>query len=171
MLRRSKTDEGGGGAVPVEGARILLVADDEDAAITLTRFFEHRKLAVEHFTDLNEVLARVASEAGTDLVLVDLHQGGTSQGLKLLEQIRSESDPEAARTRLVMTTDIDENRMFSWQSGIDGFLVRPFHADELLDAIVGALGRTDSERAAYRHEQMGRASDPRSRREAGEPLV
>lgn len=151
MLRRSKTDEGE--AIPVEGAHLLVVDDDPGACETVRRFFELHGFVVTTAADIDAALV-VLAEGGTDLVVIDFHQGGTTQGLKLLDRIRAHDDLGVAHTRAVMTTDLDENRVFSWQSGVDGFLIRPYHANELLASVAEALGRTDAERAAYRQDQM-----------------
>ncbi|MDZ7734374.1 MAG: hypothetical protein U5R31_16025 [Acidimicrobiia bacterium] len=90
-----------------------------------------------------------------DLVLADLTPAGTtSQSLKLLEAVRASDDPDVAGVRVIICTNVDTNRLFSWQSGVDGFLVRPFHADELLETVREALARSDGERTAHREEQV-----------------
>jgi len=40
--------------------------------------------------------------------------------------------------------------LLAWQGGADGFLVRPFHADDLCRAIDEALARPDAEREQHR---------------------
>jgi DNA-binding response OmpR family regulator len=151
LLRRSKTDEGQ--AIPADGAHLLVVDDDPGACETVRRFFELHRFEVTTAADIDAALAAV-TEGATDLVVIDFHQGGTTQGLKLLDRIRAHDDVGVAHTRVIMTTDLDENRVFSWQSGVDGFLIRPYHANELIESVVAALGRTDAERAAYRQDQM-----------------
>jgi hypothetical protein len=44
--------------------------------------------------------------------------------------------------------------MFSWQAGIDEFLPRPFHADQLITAVTEALGRPDSDRRHHRRRML-----------------
>lgn len=169
MLKRSKTDDEGGGSIPVEGAHVLVVDDDPDAAETVRRFFAHYGFEASVARKVEEAVDQVA-QGSVDLVLIDFHQGGTSLGLKLLDLLRAHDDPGVSRVRAVMTTDLDENRMFSWQSGVDGFLIRPYHANDLMVAVTGALERTDAERVEHRQEQMRLAGDPRTRRAAGEPI-
>lgn len=167
MLRRSKTDD----VDPTPGGpqRLLVVDDDPDAAETMVRLFAHRGFEAESTDDLDEVVGRLQADGpAVDLVLIDFHSGGTSLGLKLLDRIRSSDDARVARTRAVMATDLDENRVFSWQSGIDGFLVRPYHADELVDEIRAVLARSDDERAEHRQAQIRVGSDARGQRFAGE---
>lgn len=146
-----------------------MVDDDPDACETVRRFFVLHGFEVDAIDDSDAAINRVAA-GDIDLVLIDFHHGGTSLGLKVLDGIRALPDVDAARTRAIMTTDLDENRVFSWQSGIDGFLIRPYHASDLLDVVTAALGRTDDERVAHRQEQMRATGDPRSRRAAGDPI-
>jgi DNA-binding response OmpR family regulator len=166
LLRRSKTDDDGA-PIPADGAHVLIVHDDPDAGRTLGRLFESRNFAVTRADTLDAALDAVVSDPGVDLVLIDLRIGGTSQALKLLDEIRAQPEPHIAHTRVVLTTDIDENRMFSWQSGIDGFLIRPFHADDLLAVVVDTLGRDEAARASHRQAQMQVSADPQ-RRAAGD---
>lgn len=161
MLKRSKTDDEGG-PIPIEGAHLLVVDDDPDAGETIARLFEYYGLETGLVDNIDAAVAQLSSEDwGVDLLLVDFRHGGTSQGLKLLDRVRAHDEASIARTRLIMMTDLDENRMFSWQSGIDGFLIRPFHADELVLTVTDSLARSDEERVAYRQAQM--AADPHRR--------
>jgi DNA-binding response OmpR family regulator len=146
---------------------VLIVHDDPDAGRTIDRLFESRGFATSRVEGIEAGLTAVVSDPPVDLVLVDLRSGGTGQALKLLDDIRAQPEPHIAHTRVILTTDIDENRMFSWQSGIDGFLIRPFHADDLVGAVADALARGDEERAKHRQAQMQVAVDPQ-RRAAGD---
>jgi DNA-binding response OmpR family regulator len=48
--------------------------------------------------------------------------------------------------------------MFSWQAGIDAFVVRPFHANELLAQVAEVLSRPDTDRARHRRRELDAAS-------------
>ena len=48
--------------------------------------------------------------------------------------IRSHEDLRVSTARVVLCAASPKNRTFSFQSGADAFLVRPFHLDELTDA-------------------------------------
>jgi DNA-binding response OmpR family regulator len=146
---------------------VLIVHDDPDAGRTIGRLLEARGFAVTRADGVDAGIRTVLGDPPVDLVLIDLRSGGTGQALKLLDEIRAQPDAGIAHTRVVLTTDIDENRMFSWQSGIDGFLIRPFHADDLVGAVADTLGRDDDERARHRQAQMQVSADPQ-RRAAGD---
>ena len=89
-------------------------------------------------------------------VVLDLSTGGIGRNLQLLDSIRSQLDASLAGTRVVLIADQTSNRMFSWQAGTDAFLVRPFHTNELAQAVADVLARPDNERARYRRRESGR---------------
>ncbi len=152
MLRRSKTD--GGDSIPAEGANILAVVDDDDGRELLVQALRHWGFSAVGSTGLNDALVTIsAADPPVDLVVADF-TAGTTPALQLLDGIRASETEAVAGTRVVICTPVDENRLFSWQSGVDGFLARPFHADELRGAIVGALSRNSAERLAHREAQM-----------------
>ena len=46
------------------------------------------------------------------------------------------------------------NAMFSWQAGIDGFLQRPFHADDLTSTVAEVVERPEEERKPHRRRMV-----------------
>jgi DNA-binding response OmpR family regulator len=166
LLRRSKTDEGE--PIPIAGAPVLVVSDDAGVRQTLVSIFGGRGFTA---AAVGEPTAALEHLAGSDpgAVVVDLRAGGTAQALELLDDIRAHNDSVVNRSRVVLTTEMEENRKFSWQSGADGYLVRPFHIDELVEAVTEALGRGDEEREAHREEQAQLSGDT-ARRAAGGPV-
>lgn len=161
MLRRSRTDEEGSGA-----GRVLVVDDDPDAAETMRRLLDSRGFVVDVVEGPEAVAVHLGAHPA-DLVLIDLHRGGTSAALTLLDQLRMSTDPDASNVRVVIATDLDENRVFSWQSGVDGFLVRPYHADDLVQELVEVLERSDEARVGHRQDQIRAGAEGRGRRLAG----
>ena len=93
-----------------------------------------------------------------DCVVLDLATGGIGQNLKLLDTIRSAMAGNVSGVRVVLVAQQTSNRMFSWQAGIDAFVVRPFHANELLGQIAEVLSRPDNERARHRRRELDAAS-------------
>ena len=59
-----------------------------------------------------------------------------------------------AVTRAPFGTATDTNRLFAYQSGADGFAVRPIHGSELIDIVRGVLAREPDERVEYRRAQL-----------------
>ena len=68
------------------------------------------------------------------------------------------SSPAIATSQCVLVAHGTNNQMFSWQAGIDAFLVRPFHADELLRHVAEAIARPDAERPRHRRKQLDEAN-------------
>ena len=61
--------------------------------------------------------------------------------------------------RVVLCAASPKNRAFSFQSGADAFLVRPFHLDELTEQIADVLARAHEERARHRRDELARHGD------------
>lgn len=148
----------------MEGACILLASEDAEASELMTRLLGHAGFDVVRATGVDEAIGQVLdTDPPVALTLIDFRSGGTSLGLKLTDMLRDSNSESAADMRVILTTDLDENRLFSWQSGVDGFMVRPYRAESLVDEIIAALGRSTEERAAHRKEQMQQgAAQPRS---------
>lgn len=152
MLRRSKSDRKN------HGAPVLVVGDETDVVELIarilesggwpaTRTFSHDE-AVEN---LLEASSNLSSAEPFAAVVCDFTSGGSSSSLKLLDLIRH--DDALENTAVVILTSTLSNRSYAWQSGADGFLVRPFHGNELIDAVGTAIGRTPEERRIYRQQQ------------------
>jgi DNA-binding response OmpR family regulator len=155
MLRRGKHDtEPAGRSGP---AHILVVNDDLDGCELLCRVLEQAGYAVGRAHDQSEAVGKV-SDAPPDCVLLDLGAGGIGTNLKLLDALRTSNSPAVASVRVVLATAQTHNRMFSWQAGVDAFLLRPFHVNDLLRDIADVLDRPDDERARHRRSQLTEAT-------------
>jgi DNA-binding response OmpR family regulator len=144
-----------------------VVDDDEDALELIARILESATYTVErcgdHATALTEL--RNADPPFSGLV-IDFQSGGTSSSLKLLDAVRHIDEPSRSSVPTLILTSADTNRVFAWQSGTDGFLVRPFHADEMVEQVHAMLERTADEREQHRRDQMKQARTAQSRRMA-----
>jgi two-component system response regulator MprA len=131
-----------------------VVNDDSGGCELVARIFEANGLEARRIHEHGEALLALSKEAGSlDAVILDFTSGGTSTSLKLLDSIRH--GDEASRTLPVLILSASaNNRLFAYQSGVDAFLVRPFHADELVAAVRAVLARSVEEREAYREAQL-----------------
>lgn len=145
------------------GARILVINDDEDACELVARLVERDGHSAVRCHSHDEALARMATE-DFHAVIVNFTAGRGGSNLKMVDAIRSATSPVVAQVRLLLIANEAKNRAFSWQSGVDGFIVRPFHADELERELDAVLGRPENERLAHRREMLRQ-----SRGEAGVP--
>jgi two-component system, OmpR family, response regulator len=151
VRRKKKVEE-----VPTGPPRVMVVNDDDDASELLGRLLVRAGYEVNAASDQNAAVAELTF-APTDCVVLDLGAGGIGANLKLLDSIRSHDDPAVANTRVVLIANQGHNRMFSWQAGIDAFLVRPFHSEQLVRDVRDVLARTDEERPKYRRRQLDAA--------------
>ena len=76
-----------------------------------------------------------------------------------LDVIRSHEDLRVSTARFVLCAANPKNRAFSFQSGADAFLVRPFHLDELTEQIADVLARAQDQRARHRRDELARHGD------------
>lgn len=160
MLRRAtKADEPTeeAAAEPVGRAHILVVNDDPGACELLVRLLTRAGHDVDRAHNHDQAMGQL-SVSRIDCVVLDLATGGIGQNLKLLDLIRSSVTKSISAVRVVLVAQQSSNRMFSWQAGIDAFIARPFHADELLEQINEVLSRPDTERERHRRRELDAAS-------------
>jgi DNA-binding response OmpR family regulator len=152
VLRRAKHQA----EEPAGPPRVLVVNDDQDACELLCRILARAGYAVDRAVDHMDAIA-AASEERTDCFLLDLATGGIGNNLKLLDSIRSHPDPTVSQARVVLVAKQTNNRMFSWQAGVDAFLLRPFHEDDLLREVSESLQRPEDDRVRHRRRQLNEA--------------
>jgi two-component system CheB/CheR fusion protein len=139
-------------------ALVLIVNDDPAACEMLMRMVAARGFRTIGATSPDQGTGRVALEHPRCVVL-DLESGGVGSSLKVLDMIRSHDDPRVSTARVVLCAASPRNRAFSFQSGADAFVVRPFHIDELLDNISDVLARPHEDRARHRRDELARHGD------------
>lgn len=136
---------------------MLVVDDDDDASTLITRLLTRAGYEVTRAVDQNEALASIVEDPSrVGVVLVSFTASGSSGGMKLLDTIRSNEKAEVTEVRVVIVTGGAKNRMFCWQSGTDGLLIRPYHSEDLLAEIESARKRPPSEREAHRRRELER---------------
>lgn len=138
--------------IDLTGTRVLVADDDDQSAEITRRFLTRAGCSTDRADDVRDALARLGiSKPPFACVVVDFDDG-TGQGLELLEAIRG-ADDHIGSTPVVFCSDVDVNRRFSWESGTDAFLVRPFHIDDLLVAVRDTVARSADDRVRVRREQ------------------
>jgi DNA-binding response OmpR family regulator len=137
---------------------VLVVNDDPAACEMLVRMVATRGYRAIGATGPDEATGRISSDLPRCVVL-DLDAGGIGTNLKVLDSIRSHDDHRVSTARVVLCAASPKNRSFSFQSGADAFLVRPFHLDELTDHIDDVLERAHEDRARHRRDELARHGD------------
>jgi DNA-binding NtrC family response regulator len=152
-LRRSKKVVVDDRAVEGPG-RVLVVHDDPDGCELLVRILAVAGHEVQRAHDFGEMSDRLVERPAPHCVVLDINTGGIGGNLKLLDAVRGHRDPEVAAAQVVLVATTASSAMFSWQAGIDGFVLRPFHADELIGAVADALERPEDDRRQHRRRML-----------------
>jgi len=137
---------------------VLVVNEDPSACEMLVRMLTAKGYRGIGATNGDDATGRIAADLPRCIVL-DLVAGGIGGSLKVLDSIRSHEDLRISTARVVLCAASPRNRSFSFQSGADSFLVRPFHLDELVDQIRDVLGRVHEDRARHRRDELDRHGD------------
>lgn len=143
-------------AAPVSAprGRILLVDDNADMRAYLAGLLG-RDHEVRTAADGLQALARVAQQV-PDLVLTDVMMP-RMDGFALLRHLRSAPATAALPVVMLSAHAGDEARLQALEAGADDFMVKPFHARELLARVSGALKLSRLRRDAMSREQALRA--------------
>ena len=153
MLKRSKTDE----EIDLEEAgtdtgAVLVVNVDPDACELIARLIESAGWPATRSYNVEAIPQQIQKGSLTSVV-IDSMQFGITTAFEILNEIRS-SGPDVRDTPVVILAATATNRLFAYQSGADGFVVRPVHADEFLDVMLMVLTRSPDERVDYRRSQL-----------------
>jgi CheY-like chemotaxis protein len=116
---------------------VLVVDDDEGSCELLARLLTRAGYSVARVSNPEQTLSTVEAERPVCVVLA-LSFGGVSRNFQLLDAIRAAPAAAVASTRVVLIACGTDHRMSSTsQTGADALIARPFHADELADAVAG----------------------------------
>ena len=150
-LRRSKKQDE---PAPSGPARVLVVHDDPDGCELLVRILTVAGREVSRAHDFLEMSDVLQDPPAPDCIVLDVSTGGIGENLKLLDAVRQHRDPEVAAARVVLVSPGASSAMFSWLAGIDEFLKRPFHADDLIEAVRAAIERPEEDRRHHRRRML-----------------
>jgi len=137
---------------------VLVVNHDPSACEMLERMIASKGYDAIGATTPDEALWRAVDELPRCIVL-DLDGDGIGTSLQLLDVIRSHEDPRVSAARVVLCAANPKNRAFSFQSGADAFLVRPFHLDDLTEQMADVLARAHEDRARHRRDELAKYGD------------
>lgn len=124
-------------------AQVLIVEDDADTRLLLTRFLTENGLRATGARDGREMWD-VLKQVPVDLVLLDVMLPGTS-GLDLCRTLRERSD-----VAIIMVTarGSETDRVLGLEFGADDYVAKPFSRPELLARIRAVLRRGSHPRSA-----------------------
>lgn len=134
-----------GPSVPVPSLAILLAEDNPVNAAAAIAMLERMGHRVTHAGD-GLAAVELAGRSDYDAVLTDLAMPGLD-GLGLARSIRAL--PHATRCEvpvIAVTANVSAERMQEcFDAGMTGFIGKPFHRDELRDALAAAIGADEEE--------------------------
>lgn len=152
MLKRQPKTDPNAQAGP---HRILVVDDNPDAARLLAKLFRRVGYEVAEVSDHQVALITLLNEpAPISAVIASFSTSGNGSCLKLLDAIRHTPEPKVNMQRVVLVLDTARQQMFSWQSGADEIVLRPYRAEDLLRLVASTIERPDSERPTYRRQKI-----------------
>ena len=155
-LRRSKTDQSRWSTK--RPWHVLVVADDPDGAELMVRVLARAGHEVSTAPAQQATLVALTRRL-VHCVVLDLTVAGSGGNLKVLDSIRTNPDERVAGARVVLCSPGGTNRLFAWESGVDGFLSSPFHVDTVLAEIQEVVERPESERKQHRRTERDHARD------------
>jgi signal transduction histidine kinase len=127
-------DDGG-----AQGLRLMLVDDNEDAAMTLGLLLEAVGHTVTVVHDPLEAFVR-AGEAPFDAFLLDIGLPGMS-GVELARRLRKLPGLEDAALMAITGYGQKSDRHDAEAAGFDRYFVKPVDAEELIAALAGVVAR------------------------------
>jgi len=140
-------------------ARLLVVEDDKDIALTLRLLLSRSGYTVEHAADGRTGL-RLVHELRPDLLLLDIGLP-SMDGWQVLERVRDISDVPIL---LLTAHGQDSEKVRGLRGGADDYLTKPFTNAELLARVEALLRRAGPGEWAPDLYDDGRVRlDPRSR--------
>jgi two-component system response regulator CpxR len=148
VLKRSKADRGGRrDDWEPHGEGVLLVCDEPDAGELLARLLTADGHDV-HRVETAEGAMRHLLATPREATLLSL--SGPTANRELLVKIRDHPNPPVNEVAVVLLADDVDAQADAYDKGADGFLARPFHAEQLATEVRGAIERPLAERAAHR---------------------
>lgn len=137
----------------LSGKHVLLVDDSDINRRFVKDNLEESGMIVSEASDGKEGLEKAMARR-PDIILLDIMMP-VMDGYELMERLKANNElasiPVIALTALAMQEDIDRIS----ESGINDYLIKPFHVVELTDKMIGILKDHDDE-VKERDMQMGR---------------
>ena len=118
--------------------KVMVIEDDDTMSSlldTLLQLEGYRVVQVKQERNLEEIITTMRQEKPA-LVLMDVHLRQVN-GFELLHHLRMDKD--LLSTRVLMSSGADYSQ-HSQESGADGFIMKPYMPDELVEKIKKALG-------------------------------
>lgn len=110
----------------------VLVAEDDHAILEVVKIILKNEGFHAVSTDKEETIYRILKEDPPDLILLDIWLGGNDGG-KIAKNIKSKKATK--HIPIVMISANNETEKITKDAGADGFLLKPFNIDDLLNIV------------------------------------
>ena len=113
-----------------ESGKILIVDDDPMTCRLLETIFKMEGFNAISITVAGRVIP-ILEEETPSLVIIDYHLAG-EEGVELIRPIRE--NRTTANTPVIMTSAIDRTKE-SLEAGAEGFIIKPFDMDKIVEQV------------------------------------
>lgn len=120
---------------------VLIVDDDPILQVALSRRLQAQDYQVLQATSAKTALQLLAAQA-VDVVVSDIMMPGMD-GLEFCRQLRATPAGQAVPFIFLSSLGEVNDRVEGHLSGADDYLVKPFHAKELIAKVQGAIARSE----------------------------
>lgn len=110
----------------------ILVAEDDKAILEVVKIILESEGHTIFSTDSEQTIHKIVREEKPDLILLDIWLSGHDGG-KIAKDIKSKK--ETKHIPVIMISANNETEKISKASGADGFLMKPFNIDDLLNIV------------------------------------
>jgi two-component system phosphate regulon response regulator PhoB len=117
--------------------RILIVEDDEDVRALIAHKLRRAGHDVSEAGDGEQGLAAARAQA-QDLIVLDWMMPKLT-GIEVCAQIRADGDLAQPRILLLTAKSQDSDIALAMATGADGYLIKPFRANDLLERVTALL--------------------------------
>ena len=120
--------------------KVLLVDDSAVMRKIIQRNLKESGLVIDEFLEASDgkQALDVVNKSAVDLILCDWNMPNMS-GIEFVKTLRSLNMPKKIPIVMVTTEGSDAKMAEAKESGADGYLTKPFTADQLRDALGGFL--------------------------------
>jgi len=120
--------------------KVLLVDDSAVMRKIIQRNLKESGLVIDEFLEAGDgkQALDVVNKSAVDLILCDWNMPNMS-GIEFVKTLRSLNMPKKIPIVMVTTEGSDAKMAEAKESGADGYLTKPFTADQLRDALGGFL--------------------------------
>lgn len=110
----------------------ILVAEDDRAILEVVKIILEQEGFETLFADREEAIRTIIRDNKPDLILLDIWLGG-SDGGKIAKSIKT--DKNIRHVPIIMISANNETERITREAGADGFLLKPFNIEDLLQIV------------------------------------